>query len=135
MTSRTTISELREELPGGHTDDFKDDRLQTYIRRASAVISDRLAVDSDRYDDDFLGDIETLVAAHFAYPTITGADTGQMLSSEQLGEAQLSYQSDSSAPGNYASPYWDQAVMLAPALDGTSGSAWTVTNDSSRTRR
>lgn len=128
MDSYSSISDIREELPGGHTEAFSDDRLQTFMRRAAAVVNNRLDTHSNQYTDDLLGDIETLIACHFAYPQITGSDTGQILSSERLGEAQRSYQSDSSAPGDYESPYWDQALMLAPALDDDEpGESWHVT--------
>lgn len=127
MNSYSSISDIREELPNGHSEEFEDDRLQTFKRRAAAVVATRLETNSNTYPDDLLGDIETLVAAHFAFPAITDADTGQILSSERLGEAQRSYQTTSSAPGDYESPYWDQAVMLAPKLKEEPEESWHVT--------
>lgn len=127
MDSHTTTANIRDELPAGHSEEFTEERLQTFMRRATAVVANRLNTTSNTYSDALLGDIETLVAAHFAYPAITDADSGQILSSERLGEAQRSYQTNSSAPGDYDSPYWDQAVMLAPKLNEEPDESWHVT--------
>lgn len=116
--AEATLADVRAELPDEAN--FVDDRIQTFIQRGSKVVRDRITVDTGS-DLDHIGDLEALVAAHFAYPHMTDAVKGRAVSSVSKGSASINYK-DSRGPEGHSSPYWKQAVMLDDRLKTLSDS-------------
>lgn len=107
---------------------FDESRYRTWLKRAVKVLDTRLP---DERDVEHLTDLEILVAAHFAYPASTSHE-GQRLSSITQESAQISFDnskstSNSNPPGEYESPFWDQAVLLDHRLSEDPGDWWAVT--------
>ena len=112
--ARTTPTKVREELDATASE-YPDNEADVDIRRANAIINDRIAARID--DSALLSDIETLVAAHIASEEFTDSvQNGRALSSVSQGSAQVSYQNDEGqtarGPGGIASTYWNQALAL-----------------------
>ena len=111
--ARTTPADVREELDVTASE-YPDDEADVDIRRANAIINDRIAPRID--DSALLSDIETLVAAHIASEQFADSiQDGRAVSSVTQGSAQVSYQDDSEltpGPGGFASTYWGQALAI-----------------------
>lgn len=104
---------------------FDEERYTKWLKRAVTIINRRIP---NERDAEHLEELETLVAAHFAYPSGTTYE-GQKLSSITQESAQISFDNSggSSPPGEYESPFWDQAVMLDPRLAEEPGEWWSHT--------
>lgn len=109
-----TAADVSEEMGGALSPADINDR---WLKRASHVVQNRVP----DADDWLQEELEILVAAHFAFPHITGATEGKEVSSVTEGQAQISYESTEGPDGN-ASPYWTAAVKLSEGrLDDESG--------------
>ena len=120
--AEATVADVQAELPDSA--DFTQTRIETFISRAEKVVRDRITVDSES-DLDHIGDLEALVAAHFAFPHMTDAVKGRAVSNVSKGSASISYK-DERGPEGHNSPYWMQAIMLDDRLR-------TLGDDGSRT--
>ena len=125
--ARTTADRVREELDVSKEDypSIEDTNwssetiLDAWIQRAHTLVENRLPNETD---EELLTEIETLIAAHFAVPRITGATAGKDVSRVSEGSATLAYETTEFGPDGVESPFWAQAVELAPGLE-TSGTA------------
>lgn len=139
--ARTTIEDVRQELgdpvpeTGDREPQFSDERLETFIRRAHHTVNRRLT--THNYATPLLTDVETLVAAHFAYAEKTGETDGRRVTRASEGDGQLQFEGSGRDAYGASSPYWARAVDLIPALE--SGEWFSITrsgrSDSGDTRR
>lgn len=104
---RTTADAVSEELDA---EIASSDINQRWLRRAHGVVEERKPPGVDEW---VLEELETLVAAHFAFPTVTGASAGQQVERVKQGQATVQYDTDvGDGPGGHASPYWADAVTF-----------------------
>lgn len=98
-------------------DDGVDARTQLdrWIYRAHRLVEDR----ASGIDDRLAYEVETLVAAHFAYPSLTGGTRGKRVTSVSEGQGNISFDTSDlgEGPGGHGSPFWSQAVMMEPQLE------------------
>lgn len=109
--ARATDVEVSQELDGALTPSEIHDR---WLERAHRLVNDR-APDSASSAD--LDDAEVLVAAHIAYPHVTGSTSGEDVRRVSEGDATLAYDTTAVGPDGVESPYWAQAVNFYPWLD------------------
>lgn len=105
---------------------FEEGTYLKWLKRAVKILNRRLP---NERDTTHLKDLEALIAAHFAYPAAT-SHKGQQLSSITQESAQISYdnsKSSSNSPGDFHSPFWDQAVMIEPDLADAPDEWWSHT--------
>lgn len=109
--ARATAAEVSAELDGPIP---AADVHQAWLDRAHLLVEDRAPAG---VSEERLHHIEVLVASHFTYPTVTGATRGTDVKSVSEGEATVAYETMDVAPGGVSSPFWAQALGLAPWLD------------------
>lgn len=100
--------------------------LDRWIDRAHLLVMKRLpGVDNT----ELLTELETLVAAHFGYARITGAESGQRKTQMQRGSRSVSYADptaiEAGPDGNW-SPYWANAVTLDGRIGDAPTETWSV---------
>lgn len=112
--SRTDVPSVREELGDPSIQELSDDRIETFIRRASHLIDKN--VPSSRHGE-HLVDVETLVAAHFAHGEVTGENEGRRVVRASESDGRLEFEGSGDSAYGEKSPYWARAVELEPALE------------------
>lgn len=109
-----TEADVSDELGGQLT---ADEVAERWLTRAAHLVTSRVP-DADVW---LREELEILVAAHFAHPTVTGAVEGKEVSSVTAQSATVRYES-TEGPGGISSPYWTHAVELSGGeLDDTGG--------------
>ena len=113
---RTELGVSADEYPSVEDDGVTEtQQLDRWIARAHILVSERVpSLDGPKAEQ-----VEALVAAHYAHPTITGDASGERVSSVAESEGQISFETGNSGagPGGHSSPYWAQAVELEPRLE------------------
>lgn len=113
-------ADLATELEG----EFDDEQLTRWLSRAVRLLNRRIPRERD---EAHLKELEILVGGHFAYPSVTGAARGRRLSRIEQESSAISFESMANIPGEYTSPFWDQAVKIDPRLRREpGGGGWTV---------
>ena len=109
--ARATAAEVSAELDGAIA---PSDVLQSWLDRAHLLVSNRAPAG---VSEELLHAVEVLVASHYAYPSATGITTGSDVKSVSEGEATVKYETVDVGPDGVSSPFWAQALQLAPWLD------------------
>lgn len=115
--ARTTAAAVRQELdvtaseyPSIEDGNVSEEKiLDAWIRRAHTLVEKRLPKTADGA---LLTDLETLAAAHFGFPRITGSTAGKDVKRVKGGSATVAYETTEVGPDGVSSPYWAQAVRL-----------------------
>jgi hypothetical protein len=118
-TPRATANDVSTELDGSLAASEIRDR---WLERAARVVNKRLPNEGDEW---LLTNLEILVAAHFAFSKVTGANTDDRVKSVADGDAEVSYDGPE-GPDGEPSPYWAQAVRLDDRIASTDDS-FTIT--------
>lgn len=110
------VADLEDEL-GDEASAFDAGRLETLLRRGATLVRRRIpeSPDAGFSDAEWVShreDLQVLVAAHFAFGEITGETSGKVASSISQESASIEYSTSFIGPGDYGSPYWDNAVKL-----------------------
>lgn len=120
MTVETTPDRVRGELDvtadqlPSEEDDSVDEKqpLDYQIEAAVELVSKRLDVAGGIDSDGLLGQIATLVAADFAFSTVTGEAKGRKLTAIGDGDANYEFANSSANAATGNSSHWQEAVKL-----------------------
>lgn len=109
--ARATPEEVSDELNGALA---PSEILQQWLDRAHILVEDRKPAGAS---EELLEQAEILAASHYSYSAATGVAQGRDVVQVEEGDASVRYKSVSVGPDGVESPFWGQAVELAPWLD------------------
>lgn len=114
--SRTTVAAVRQELDDEDVTDqqFTDAQIETYMRRANLLVN--RSVPSEHIGP-HLEDVETLLAAHFAYGRLSGETKGRRVTQAAEGAGRMSFEGSGDSAYGEKSPFWARAAELEPAIE------------------
>lgn len=109
--ARANPDEVSDELNGALA---PADILQQWLTWAHLLVEDRRPGDAS---EELLHQVEIAAASHRAFASATGVSSGTDLVRVEEGDTSVRYTSVEVGPDGIESPFWPQAVTLAPWLD------------------